>query len=95
MGDVAEVAEVTPVERFGSMQAAIAEAERLAALFLQQDQEGGPDWATSYIQAARHERHMGDCDKARWWDRAPVTCAACVYDEMMQRAWRELGFDRG
>lgn len=86
---------MTLVERFGSMDAAIAAAERQAALILQKDQDSGPDWAARYIQAARHERHMGDCAKARWWDRAPVTCAACVYDEMMERAWRELGVELG
>lgn len=88
---MADEAQTTVVERFGSIGAAISAAERMAVLFLVEDDDNSPEWATQYMQKAREERHLGDCAKARWWEQGPMTCLACVYDEFMERAWRDLG----
>lgn len=81
----------TLVKRFGSVDAGVRAAEAIAVRLLVDEHDSSQEWATGYIAEARGICHMGDCEQARPWCVGPVTCSACVYDELMGRAWQELG----
>lgn len=79
------------IAKHGSTSAAIDAAEAIAVRILVEEHDGSDAWAASYIPRVRTLPHMGDCPHARAWMRGPVTCDACVYDELMTKAWKDIG----
>ena|SRR6185437_10721230 len=78
------------VRRFGGIGPAVDCARERAILLLQDDQDSSLEWADAFIRRAETEPHKGDCGLARTWERGPVTCSVCVYDEFMLKAWQQL-----
>ena len=85
------------VKKYGSVSAAVIIAETAAANLMAKDEawteEDPLDFINHYItylQNVRFKSHAGDCNKARSWRIAAITCPACVYDDYMLKVWQKM-----